>query len=220
MPMVRTISATWRAHLRARRISGLLRLTEFAIAIGPAMNMALQAASAEFFLDLLAAIGAVGPHGRSRVARIENIFELLAVVHARVAHHVTAHEFVPAIDADVVLVTEIRAFMLLRPARVLVHLAVLGRLRFPVFQRPAFLDRLVLLARTEGRGYKIVLLGRHTIVASMICPPWRGSPCPSNKRRTNQTALPLRPPSPVPRDRATRSWRREPRLRSPGRETA
>ena len=29
--------------------------------------------SAEFFLDLLAAIGAVGPHVRSRVARIENI---------------------------------------------------------------------------------------------------------------------------------------------------
>src|SRR3984893_4506776 len=118
------------AHLRARCISGLLRLTEFAIAIGPAMNAVLQAVSAEFFLDLLAAIGAVGPHVRSRVARIENIFELLTVVHARVAHHVTAHEFVPAIDADVVLVTEIRAFMLLRPARVLVLLAVLGQLRF------------------------------------------------------------------------------------------
>jgi hypothetical protein len=39
------------------------------------MNAVLQAASAEFFLDLLAAIGAVGPHVRSRVARIENIFD-------------------------------------------------------------------------------------------------------------------------------------------------
>jgi len=29
------------AHLRARRIGGLLRLIEFAIAIGPAMNAAL-----------------------------------------------------------------------------------------------------------------------------------------------------------------------------------
>ena len=29
------------AHLRSRRIGGLLRLTEFAIAIGPAMNAAL-----------------------------------------------------------------------------------------------------------------------------------------------------------------------------------
>src|SRR6202521_4602349 len=48
------------AHLRARRIGGLLRVAEFAIF-------------------------------RSRVARIENIFELLTVVHARVAHHVTAH---------------------------------------------------------------------------------------------------------------------------------
>src|ERR1700674_1494736 len=54
------------AHLRARRIGGLLRLTEFAIAIGPAMNPALQAAPGELFLDLIAAIGAVGPHIRSR----------------------------------------------------------------------------------------------------------------------------------------------------------
>ena len=134
------------AHLRAGRVGGLLRLTEFAIATGPAMNTALQAAFGELFLDLSAAIGAVGPHGRSRVAR-------MTVVYARVAHHVTAHEFVPAIDADMVLVTELRAFMLLRPARVLVLLAVLGGLGFPVFRRFAFLDRLVLLAR-------IVLLGR------------------------------------------------------------
>jgi hypothetical protein len=45
------------AHLRARRIGGLPRLTEFAIAIGPAMNAALQAALGELFLDLRAAIG-------------------------------------------------------------------------------------------------------------------------------------------------------------------
>src|ERR1700730_3194898 len=141
------------AYLRARRIGGLLRLTEFAIALGPAMNAALQAARSELFLDLIAAIGAVGPHVRSCVARIKNIFELLTVVHARVAHHVTAHEFVPAIDADMVLVTEIRAVMLLRPARVLVLLAGRGQLRFPVFRRLAVLGRFVLFAR-------IVLLGR------------------------------------------------------------
>jgi hypothetical protein len=46
---------------------------------------------------------------------------------------------VQAVDADVVLVTEIRAFMLLCPARVFVLLAVLGRLGFPVFRRFAFL---------------------------------------------------------------------------------
>ena len=38
------------AHLRAGRVGGLLRLTEFAIAIGPAMNTALQAAFGELFL--------------------------------------------------------------------------------------------------------------------------------------------------------------------------
>src|ERR1700716_2884376 len=150
-------------HLRACRIGSLLRLTEFAIAIGPAMNAALQAALGELFLDLIAAIGAVGPHIRSRVARIKNIFKLLTVVHARVAHHVTAHQFVPAVDADVVLVTEIRAFMLLRPARVLVLPAVFGRLGFPVFRRFALI---VSLSSRE-----LCCFGADTIVASMICPP-------------------------------------------------
>lgn len=125
------------------------------IAIDPAVNAAFQTAFGELFLDLGAAIGAVAlrspfhqaaldgtfgslrPHVRSRVARIKNSFELLTVVHTRVAHDVTAHEFVPAIDADMVLVPEIGAFMLLRPARVLVLLAVLGRLLLPVFRRLA-----------------------------------------------------------------------------------
>ena len=133
------------------------------------MNTALQAAFGELFLDLSAAIGAVGPHVRSRVARIKNIFEL-TVVYARVAHHVTAHEFVPAIDADMVLVTEIRAFMLLRPARVLVLLAVLDQLRFPVFRRLAFLDRLV-PREPKVLVTELCCLGADTIVASMICPP-------------------------------------------------
>ena len=63
------------------------------------MNAALHAALSELFLDLIAAIGAVGPH-------VQNIFKL-DYRHARVAHRVTAHEFVPPIDADMVLVTEI-----------------------------------------------------------------------------------------------------------------
>ena len=71
------------------------------------MNAALQAALSELFLDLIAAIGAVRPHVRSRVVCIKNIFELLTIAHARVAHRVAAHEFVPPIDADMVLVTEI-----------------------------------------------------------------------------------------------------------------
>src|SRR3979411_255342 len=127
------------------------------------MNAALQAARSELFLDLIAAIGAVGPHIRSRVARIKNIFELLTVVHARVAHDVTAHEFVPAIDADMVLVTEVRAFMLLRPARVLVLPAVFGRIGFPVFRRFALI---VSLSSRE-----LCWFGADTSVSSMICPP-------------------------------------------------
>jgi hypothetical protein len=53
-------------------------------------------------------------------------------------------------------------------------------------------------------------LGADTIVASMICPPWRDSPCCSRTHQTDQTALPPRPPWPAPRDKATKSWRREP----------
>src|SRR3979490_418780 len=141
------------------------------------MNAALQAARSALFLDLIAAIGAVGPHIRSRVARIKNIFELLTVVHARVAHALTAREFVPAIDADMVLVTEIRAFMLLRPARVLVLLAVFGRLGFPVFRRFA------LIVSLSSRA--LCCFGADTIVASMICPPLARYPLffknPSNR---------------------------------------
>src|ERR1700730_13099376 len=46
-------------------------------------------------------------------------------------------------------------FLDIGAGRVLVLLAVLGRLGFPVFRRFAFLDRLVVLARTEGPGYRI-----------------------------------------------------------------
>src|SRR5258708_7254640 len=99
------------AYLRARRIGGLLRLTDFAIAIGLAMNAALQAARSELFLDLSATIGADTP--KVCCPHQENIFEPLTVVHACVTHHVTTHEFVQAVDAEMVLVTEIRAFMLL-----------------------------------------------------------------------------------------------------------
>src|SRR6266576_4231513 len=128
------------------------------------MNTALQAAFGELFLDLSAAIGAVGPHVRSRVARIKNIFELLTVVYARVAHHVTTHRFVPAIDADMVLVTEIRAFMLLRPARVLVLLAQFRGLVLPILWYAPLLDRLLPSAVVR-------CLGAATMVASTICPP-------------------------------------------------
>jgi|SRR5262245_1436654 len=55
----------------------------FTIAICSAMNAALEAAFCELCLNFVAAIGAVGPNVRSRVAHIENIFELLTVVHTR-----------------------------------------------------------------------------------------------------------------------------------------
>jgi hypothetical protein len=68
-------------------------------------------------------------------------------MHARVAHHITAYELVPAVNADVVLVTIIGALVLLRPARVLVPLAVLRWLLLRAFRCLAFLDGLVFLPR-------------------------------------------------------------------------
>jgi hypothetical protein len=90
MPMVRTTRARTfeRVVLAAFCASLSLRLR-----LRPAMNAALQAALGELFLDLIAAIGAIGPHVRSRVARIKNISELLTVVHARVAGDCPSSEF-------------------------------------------------------------------------------------------------------------------------------
>src|SRR5205823_14066659 len=109
-----------------------------------------------------------------------------------------------------VLVTEIRAFMLLRPARVLVLLAIFGRLGFPVFRRFAFLERLVVLAR-------IVLLGRrHDRRIDDLPAP-------------GEIALVLQEPikqleqlfhRAAPRDKATESWRREPHPPAPNQESA
>lgn len=108
-----------------------------------ATHAALQGTLAERGFDLLAAIGAVGPNIGGRVARVENVVELLAVVHARVADRVAAYELVLAIDVHVVLVAEVRTPVLFRPARVPVLLSLLCRL--PILRRLARLDRLVVV---------------------------------------------------------------------------
>ena len=70
------------------------------------MNTALQAPLQEVRLDLIAAIGAVRPDVRSQCCSYREHLPA-SDCHARsVAHHVTAHELVPAVHADVVLVAE------------------------------------------------------------------------------------------------------------------
>src|SRR5207248_11136349 len=94
--------------------------------------------------------------------RIEHIVQLLTVVHGRVRRIPFADQLVRLVHAEVVLVAEEARIVLLRPARVLVLLGILGGLLLPSLRRLAGLDRLVLLLRDA-------LLG--TIVASMIWPP-------------------------------------------------
>ena len=111
------------------------------------MNAALQAALGQLFLDLPAAIGAVGPHVAGGVVRVQNIRKLLAVVHGGIAHRIATHELVSAIDTDMDLVAVIGAPMRPGPARVLVLLAVPGGLLVPSRRRLAGFDCLVVIAR-------------------------------------------------------------------------
>src|SRR5947209_145194 len=148
------------AHLRAGRVGGLLRLTEFAIATGPAMNGSSGRIRRAFPRSQRCDRRCRPTRPKPCCSHQEHLRTFNCRVRSR-RSHVTAHEFVPAIDADMVLVTEIRAFMLLRPARVLVLLAVLGGLGFPVFRRLRSL--IVSFSSPE-----LCCLGADAIVASMI----------------------------------------------------
>jgi len=73
-----------------------------------------------------------------RVAVVEQFLEHLAVMDRRIGHLVVADELMFSIDVDVVLVTEIRNLVLLRPTGVRVFLYSL--FRAPVFRRLALLE--------------------------------------------------------------------------------
>ena len=69
------------------------------------MQAAIQALCLLLSLDLGRAVGAVGLHGFSGIASIENIVELLAIAHARIGHIRLANDLVRRVDADVVLIS-------------------------------------------------------------------------------------------------------------------
>ncbi|MGA8292339.1 MAG: hypothetical protein WB820_07505, partial [Rhodoplanes sp.] len=66
--------------------------------------------------------------------------ELAAVMHGRVGHHIAPDQLVRPVYVHVVLVAEEAATVLLRPARVLIFLADLGRVLLPLRRRLAALD--------------------------------------------------------------------------------
>ena len=81
-----------------------LRFRQRALASGPHMNTALEAAGAQSLLDRARAIGAVAEHVRRRVALSQEFVQLLAVVHRRIGHLVAPDQLVLGIRIHVVLV--------------------------------------------------------------------------------------------------------------------
>src|SRR5262245_34308006 len=122
------------------------------VAGAAAMDAALVAPRLQLGLARRRSVGAVGPHLVAGVGLVQQLVELLAVVHRGVGLGPAADQLVLAVDADVVLVAVVALVVLLGPARILVLLRSLGRLVLPALGRPAGLDRRVLLAA-------VVLLG-------------------------------------------------------------
>ena len=104
------------------------------------------------------------PTRRCHVVRRKQLIKHLAVMHRRVRHPVAPYQFVSTIDADVILVAIVALAVLLRPARLRVLLATLGRHIRPGLGRLVTLDLLV-----SSRPLRCT--GTATIDASMIWPP-------------------------------------------------
>src|SRR6266699_3347402 len=83
-----------------------MRFRQRALASGPHMNTALEAAGAQSLLDRARAIGTVAEHVRRRVALSQEFVQLLAVVHRRIGHLVAPDQLVLGIRIHVVLVSE------------------------------------------------------------------------------------------------------------------
>ena len=74
------------AYFRARRIRRLLRFGQSMAAHRPPVDAAPQTFLSQPPLDRGRAISAVGPHVLGRIRWIENVVELLAVVHRRIGY--------------------------------------------------------------------------------------------------------------------------------------
>src|SRR6516165_12448115 len=106
-------------------------------------------------------VGAVRPDALASVGEIEHIVQLLAVVHGCVRRIPFADQLVRLVHAEVVLVAVEARIVLLRPARVLVLLGILGGLLLhPSGVLPALI--------ASFSSFVLRCLGTGTIVASMI----------------------------------------------------
>src|SRR5512139_1846795 len=98
---------------------------------GAPVDTAPQPHLLEAGLNLDRAIGAVRPDLLTCVGEIEQIAKLPAVVHRRVRRIPLADQLVRVVHADMVLVAVEALVVLLRPARVLILLGILGRVLLP-----------------------------------------------------------------------------------------
>src|SRR5712671_3651908 len=96
--------------------------------------------------------GALRPDPLAGIGEIEHSVQLLTVVHGCVRRIPFADQLVHLVHAEVVLVAVEALVVLLRPARVLVLLGILGGLLLPSLRRLPGLDRLVLLLRVALLG--------------------------------------------------------------------
>ena len=80
--------------------------------------MSAKAAFDKRLFNRRRAVCRVGPNGAARVSLVEQFVEHLRVVDRRVGDGERAYKFILDVNADVVLVAEVRAVVFLRPAGV------------------------------------------------------------------------------------------------------
>src|SRR4029077_11365783 len=131
-----------------------LRFRQRALASGPHMNTALEAAGAQSLLVRARAIGAVAEHVRRRVALSQEFVQLLAVVPRRIGPLVAPDQLVLGIRIHVVLVSEKTPAMPLRPARVAALLPHLGGLLLPACRCAPSLQLGVLVTTVPLRRHR------------------------------------------------------------------
>lgn len=148
------------------------RLGPLALAVEPA----LQPLGLQRHHDRRRPVGAVPPDLGGRVVPVQDVIHHLAVVHRRVGHTIPAHQLVPAVHADVVLVAVV-ALAVLPGASVSFWARLAG-----LSAQPAGVPPPLIIAFSSWR---LRCLGTGTIAASGR--PWPGSLAGSGDGRTPQT---------------------------------
>src|SRR5574340_912982 len=142
------------ARLGDTLVTPLLALGQRLVALALPLDPVAEAVLLQPGLTPLGRVAPVGIDVPTRVARIEDVVEVLAVVRARRVGLDPADDLVLLVDVDRELVAEVALPVLLRPGRVDVLLAPLRRL--PVGRHRTLLDQFLLASTVVllGCGYQ------------------------------------------------------------------